>query len=108
MTTLEVLEEARRKIYHKKNWTTGVYARNINGILCTVHSENARSWCAQGAIMSLGNKCCKEASDILCKVGRNLYDHGIENINDIIGHAAVLRVYKVAIAEAKECPEIDN
>ena len=29
MTTLEILKEARRKIYRKKNWTQGVYARDM-------------------------------------------------------------------------------
>ena len=42
MTTLEILKEARRKIYRKKNWTQGVYARDCNKVVIALHSKDAK------------------------------------------------------------------
>ena len=106
MTTVEVLKEARRKIYRKKNWTQGAYARDKNGELLASDDFYAISWCAMGAIHNVASKNrelnIEYIRDYLYRAAHDLYnDRSVTVINDHKGHAAVLKMYAVAIEKAK-------
>ena len=106
MTTLEILKEARRKIYRKKNWTTFAYAKDKNGEIINSTDPCAVCWCAIGAIHSAvpDNQAydLEFIRDYLYKAAYILYnDRSVTTVNDKLGHAAVLKVYAAAIEKAK-------
>ena len=49
MTTLELLQKARKRIANKKRWTQRAFARGVESLPEGVHSRHAKSWCALGA-----------------------------------------------------------
>ena len=93
---IELIKKARNKIYFKKHWTQSAIARNKDGEIVGVRDRNAVCWCAIGALDVV---CPTEwhftsIMDIIYKV---TYTNSIININDLEGHAAVIRIFNKAI-----------
>ncbi len=56
MKTSEVLQAAKAKV--ESGWTQGTAARNAAGITCNAYDDDARSWCALGAIAAVTPPAC--------------------------------------------------
>ena len=97
---LKVLKKAKGRIWYKKNWTTGICARDSDN--ASVHSKdpNAICWCAYGAIVwATANypqldEVVAYIEEIVPIVKEN---SGIVAINDKQGHEAIIRVFNQAI-----------
>jgi hypothetical protein len=106
MTTAELLRQARALIEDKRRWTYGVYARDRYSRHVWPDSEHAVRWCALGALRrverawSLPFNACIRALDKACL---ELYaDCSVEDVNDKLGHDAVLAMYNHAIELSEE------
>lgn len=91
--TLNALCNAWARIADPEHWCQGVSARAANGTPVAPAAPEATRWCAVGALQ-LGNTLAP-----LERAAEALYgDTTIAAINDEIGHAAVERVYALAVA----------
>ncbi len=96
----EFLIEARALIASPAHWCAGHFGRTNKGIACTSYDPDCQMRCILGALNFV------EAPSILrekCdKIAERLFDgRTITDVNDTIGHAAVLRILDTAIAETK-------
>lgn len=74
MTTLEVLQEARRRLASPDSWCQYSYAMNAVGKHVTPVSPEATRWCLTGAVESVAQspffgevpKECADALGVLC------------------------------------------
>jgi hypothetical protein len=117
MTTKDYLTAARAKIADKGNWTQGVLARDANGddkprshpLADDPHWEgidgrdtDACQWCALGAVQAVTPvEHEQDAYSALNIAARQL--HGgirMPEVNDELGHAAVLACFDQAIKDA--------
>jgi hypothetical protein len=110
---------ARAKIADPANWTQHVLARDANGddkpsdhpFANYIHWEGidgrdsqACQWCAVGAVQAVTTEDI-EATVILalCKAARQLHKaDNIANVNDELGHGAVLACFDRAIGDINE------
>ena len=104
LTPQDILIAARAKIADKTNWCQENSAVNSHRIPVHPTNSNACAWCALGAL---------EAASPPHSYGSNLlYEaayatHGLRSVvevNDALGHAAVLQMYDAAIKLAGETP----
>lgn len=103
-----ILVAGRAKIANPEDWTQGVLARDSRGVSIAPESPKACTFCAAGAILSV----CPEGMDTLSRyrhlwkkldsAALQLYHVYVHDVNDLIGHEAVLRVYDHAINEISE------
>jgi hypothetical protein len=118
MTTKEYLIAARAKITDESNWTQHALARDVYGsekprnhpLADDTHWEGidgrhpqACQWCALGALQAVTPTIEHEqdASSALNAAARHLYKgNNIPEVNDNIGHAAVLACFDKAIKDA--------
>jgi len=102
MAAIDLIRQARNRIADKKHWTTGALARDAYGHRVGPKSDEAVCWCALGAL----RRGAKEASDVsrACV----LLGHSsawLSEINDRLGHQAVLDMFDKAINEEETpCP----
>ena len=104
MTPQEILIAARAKIADEANWCQENSAVNSHRIPVHPTNSNACAWCALGAL--------EATSPATANLRSLLYEaayatHGLRSVvdvNDTLGHAAVLQVYDVAIKIAGETP----
>lgn len=110
---VDVLRAARAIIAEREHWTTGEMARNAEGNSCPWGSRDAVRFCALGAI----RRVVRDPGDVIdaCAVlhaaARALYPEKasfVTEVNDQLGHEAVLAMFDRAIAawgeaEAKRC-----
>ena len=106
MTDTQHLIAARELIASPENWTSGVLARAINGAQLPPNDPGAVRWCAIGALVryTARNSCFAR----LTAASRALYGGGVVEVNDNIGHEAVLRVYDAAIAGSDDDEEVTD
>jgi len=101
-----LLTRARDRIADPARWCQAVEATDETGMRCDATSPNAASWCAVGALnVSSGhrNATFYAARKALRDSARQLTDYiDVDDVNDTLGHAAVMRVYDAAIARANE------
>jgi hypothetical protein len=104
-TVVTVLEEARDLIANERYWTTGAFARDRLGMKVSPRNESASQWCAIGALERV--QICWPPSPIDHYAARILYrarprPYVVTEVNDRLGHEAVLAMYDRAIALARE------
>jgi hypothetical protein len=102
MTTLEILKAARALIADPARWQRQDFADTW------VCDPNASKFCAIGAAYHVAGvrptsdeqtQEIRVAHDTLYGAAHELYGRGIIDVNDNIGHAAVMRCYDAAIAK---------
>lgn len=104
MKTLSTtLIQARALIAHRSTWTQHYLARTSAGEPIEVANPAACSFCAIGALWRVTRMpyLTGRASHALHKAAQRLFQMGITDVNDRLGHAAVVRVYDDAIATAR-------
>jgi hypothetical protein len=97
----ELLEAARDRIMPIESWTTGTWARNADGCPCWPTSAAAVCWCARGSVYAEHGYASAGGLALLDQAARELYDLSSPEVNDALGHAAVLRIYDRAIRLAR-------
>lgn len=96
MTTVEVLRKARALIEDPEKWTQGHDARDADGNWAGIHSLQAHSFCATGALMRAGGDVRSDAYEALREqMGVNF----LMEFNDSAetSHADVLAAFDRAI-----------
>ena len=122
MTPQEILIAARAKIADEANWCKGALARDINGDDKPDSHEHSEfifweglqgndpmscRWCALGAVQAvIGDDHIPYAvRSPLEKAARNLFQaKTIADLNDGLGHVAVMQCYDAAIKMVGETP----
>lgn len=99
MNHYEALKDARRLIANKDRWTTGAGARKADGSGTFPTDGSATCWCAIGALGTtvLEGHVWAQAFNTLNDASHVLYAQGAVEVNDELGHAAVMRAYDRAI-----------
>lgn len=96
MKTLETLKAARKKIADPNSWTTGSYAKDVEGNeLSAGWNPTAVCWCAVGALEAVTKRC---VTDYICRQllpGSDL----VTVWNDTHSHAEVLAAFDAAITK---------
>lgn len=102
MTTNEILKAARDLIADPGHWTTNFPARNAAGQGVSSSSKDAVKFCAYGAIAHvLGVD--ELDGPTLQRLSRHAHGVGISIINDCNGHAAILELFDLALADEPDC-----
>jgi hypothetical protein len=104
----QVLINARALIADPAHWTRGTLASTANGRQVGWHDQSATKWCAMGAIYRAAYDLVgdpKEATRIGDEVAKSVCPNhwlsgGLPAINDVRGHAAVLKVFDKALQAA--------
>jgi hypothetical protein len=93
----QVISRACELIEDPDHWTRFALARTASGIACRPGSERAVRFCAQGALYRAARDICPDGSTALfTTVSRSL--PWLAVVNDLRGHAAVLKHLKNALA----------
>lgn len=95
---LDRLRHGRALIASGTAWTTGVFARDADGVECPPFSANAKCWCAMGAVRY--DHVGEAASDCLDEAAAGLFGGDFvyaATVNDKLGHAATLAMFDAAI-----------
>jgi len=106
MRASEILMRARARIETPAQWAKGWFAWTRNGDRVTSSDPRAVSWCAVGAMHTVGDRPEVRASDYL--PARSLLDDAadalagvdIVELNDAADHATVLEAYDIAASMA--------
>jgi hypothetical protein len=99
MTPLKTLKAARQLITDPAKWTQGEYARDAYGKEVRPWSEDARCFCAFGAIQHVTKSEDSEVDYLLIKTCFNNFQMSVLDLNDTHTHAEVLALFDAAIAE---------
>ena len=94
---LYTLRAARELISDRNRWTTGFYARDVQGYPVDVDSPKACQFCAIGALYKSWNYF-PGIDGLLCFMQKHTQGKGISEINDHHGHAATLALFDRVIA----------
>ncbi len=101
-TTLEILKEARALIEDPARWTRKIYARDEQGFGVSETDPEAVCFCSLGAIAKVSGVPTYQLSNVptyqLSTPFHFLGYDPVVLINDTRGHAAVLRLFDLAIA----------
>jgi hypothetical protein len=101
-STVEILKAARERITPVERWTTGAFARDIDGHECSPNSERAVCWCVSGATV-VGDGYYVNAERFLHRAARELPNRfEAFSVNDEDGHKAVLALVDRAIQLAEQ------
>lgn len=116
--TAEILRQARELISDPERWCTDAYAEmpSLTGGLgeaCNPTYSEACKWCAAGAVGKvtddddpLFNTAWRSSSLYpLEQAAQDLYGRHIEEVNDVLGHEAVMTMFDRAIRIAEEEPD---
>jgi len=100
-TPLEALRKARALLENPEHWTTGAFARDINGDMVTPSSGYAVAWCAEGALL-VGSIYNQGAFKCLAEACTPTPEGGIPEYNDdLTDHPALLAWFDRAIKLAE-------
>lgn len=103
---IELLEKAKALIGNPDNFTTGVWARNIEGVGIRPESPNAVCFCTLGALRRIerdtkaGEETLYQAEVELSQY-TNAYNLPIPIFNDDHGHTAVMNMFNYTINRLK-------
>ena len=107
METKEILQKARDLITDPAKWTTGFFARDVEGRIQAANKESTVCWCAWGAIQKVvGSDTFKRMDNLHLwdtlwnATGEPDYgsaSHVIWSYNDNHTHEEVLAVFDKAI-----------
>ncbi len=93
----QVISRAYQLIEDPNHWTRFAHARDASGAVCQPGSETAVRFCARGALYRAASDICPHGSAALFKtVAWSL--PWLALVNDLRGHAAVLKRLKKALA----------
>lgn len=107
----EVLKEAKQLISKPENWTTGVYARDAEGIKVDTGNARATCFCSLGAVFFVAKQSklsFPQRADIIQHIKEaNGLTSPVHEYNDTHTHAEVMALWDKAIAaaEAQEAEE---
>jgi hypothetical protein len=110
MTLLELLTKSRNRIASRDNWCTGTAAKTAHGTPCSTTQQTAVRFCALGALWSFDRVSADEsakasiiaAEKALRRASIDLFNEkSVVDVNDQLGHEAVLKVYDRAIQEVE-------
>jgi hypothetical protein len=96
MTPVEILKAARAKIEDPERWTTGMYARNREGLPIPSNDRVACKWCAHGAMMAVTDDDDPDYYKAINALS-NVCGGSPANFNDSHTHAEVLDAFDQAI-----------
>jgi hypothetical protein len=101
----QIIARAMELIADEAHWTRGALARDKHGVFCCWESARATKFCAVGALARaaadlLGSTA--DAGPLALDVARqvmiaNAVPRCLQQINDIEGHAAVVRALQKAL-----------
>lgn len=115
-----LLIRARQRILNPKNWSRGAYARDRNDGILNAWDPTAVKWCAVGSLQKeAGKRDYFQTKDVdpadktkfldayhpahaaLERAAKRLQSTtgSITALNDGVGHAAVIKMYNLAIKE---------
>lgn len=103
---VDTLRAARELITEPQNWTQGYYAANGRGMHVEPEEDSATCFCALGAIRRVTQEphervYFKQAWSLLQEVAKDARGTHVADVNDNIGHLAVLSLYDEAIKRAE-------
>lgn len=101
MTTLEVLEAAYKLIRPKSRWAQGRLAEDEDGNSVMPRSPAAQRWCAAGACEYVGGDGSLQSYRAIDTLDELSPVRTLADLNDKDGHAAVLALFRKAIASEK-------
>ena len=91
-----VISRAYQLIEDPDHWTTFALARDASGVACRPETQHAVRFCARGALYRAARDICPDGFTALFKtVAWSL--PWLALVNDLRGHAAVLRRLKKAL-----------
>ncbi len=102
---MSALRDAYELIKDEDRWTQGMIARDAHGDQVLPWAPEAVRWCASGAVLSF--PCSFTETDALVEAANALFPqfrlpkdfHNVVEVNDMLGHAAILQVFEKAIVE---------
>lgn len=96
------LTAARNLIADPDHWVRGTLARDEHRRDVDPRSSAAIRFCAQGALLRVGLKVSDygRADELLMMASRQLHGMGYVEVNDGIGHRAIIAVFELAIQMA--------
>jgi hypothetical protein len=103
-SVVEVLRAAKERVLPEKQWTRGMFARDVAGKECEPTSAFACRWCAQGAVYAEVGTApgrARPALSLLADASR----YPTPYVNDHQGHDAVLDLFDRAIELAEEAEQ---
>lgn len=101
--TLDVLCEAWGRIADPAHWTRRAYARDRWSRVVGWDDPRACRWCAVGAVGSvLGDRPTPGYPALQAATTQLFGTRSVNEINDEIGHAAIERIYALAVAYAAD------
>ena len=101
-----ILEKAKAIIEDEKNWCQHVFAMNSEGKKVLELEDDAARWCAVGSFTKANVsykydcnsevefECLKNAAS---EIGSDYECNEVTYVNDRLGHAAVMKMYDLAI-----------
>ena len=105
MNAVEILKRAKRRIENPRHWCVGANGRDRQGKSVFPWSPDACRWCAYGAIDAAELPHIRHALEYLdaaaFEVSGEIEDARVDLVNDHFGHAAVMKMYDLAIAKAE-------
>jgi hypothetical protein len=92
-----IIDTAREFIANRENWTTHVYARDINRDEVDVISHDATCFCASGSLARAAYEAGAVYFGVAAGKARASLERGrsepLSHINDELGHKAVLNIF---------------
>lgn len=103
METIEALRQARELITPEDRFCRGQYAKTEHGTPASPTMSNAYRFCGLGAVRKVtGTYRDHAAVEALKAAASDLYDMDVADVNDEIGHDAILKVFDKAILNESE------
>ena len=102
MNTAKILTQARDLISNPLRYTTKELARDWDGYVVDPRDEEACAWCAQGAIYKVTAYGEGRAAFVkLHRKSRCLFAMSVSEVNDRLGHSAIMRLFDHAIRDVR-------
>lgn len=111
LNELEILKGARELITPPIKHCKGQYARTETGLATGVFMSNAFQFCGLGAIRKVAGSESRRkyiAQSLFDDAGRKLYQMDVADVNDKLGHHAVLACFDKAINELERTQQAAN
>lgn len=97
MTVVDILKATREKISDPRHWTQGFFALDRKGFPTPALSEDAVSWCLEGALLNACTENYSKAWNVIVEIAGDIPTR----FNDSHTHADVIALLDKAIAECE-------
>lgn len=101
MASADILRAARARIEDPKNWMRNWYALLPSGRPTRGNDPDACCWCSLGALQASGSCDTSPEAALLDECAIEMFGEDIIDVNDGLGHGAVMEVFRVAIETAE-------